>query len=284
MQIYIQTHTHKHTYIHPGYAYQGLLPGSRGFDHFYGFYQGAIHYDNLKYIDIKYGDSNHFDFWEDGRENRIMDNADPKTMNSMRLYRQKIIENIHDEKRNEDSPFYMFLPLQTIHGPLDEIHEKEPQCKEILPGDATNARHKYCQNMLLTDDIIGDIINALKESDNWDNTLFIFTSDNGADVGNAGCNYPLRGTKGTLFDGNIRTLAIVGGGLITDEQRGTVRDVLFSSLDWTPTLLDFAGILGDIEGKDRTWDGVSQHDLIMEGLGEDEKNKRRNHIVLNIGT
>merc|ERR1712087_689014 len=71
---------------HCGYAMNELLPTSKGFDHFYGFYQGAIHYDNLKYIDIKYGDSNHFDFWEDGRENRIMDNADPKTMNSMRLY------------------------------------------------------------------------------------------------------------------------------------------------------------------------------------------------------
>ena len=63
------------TQNYSGYAYQGLLPGSRGFDHFYGFYQGAIHYDNLKYIDIKYGDSNHFDFWEDGRESKIMENA-----------------------------------------------------------------------------------------------------------------------------------------------------------------------------------------------------------------
>eukprot|EP01083_Nonionella_stella_P112684 331796_1 len=53
---------------HCGYAYEGLLPTSKGFDHFFGFYQGAIHYGNMKYIDIKFGDSDHFDFWEDNIE------------------------------------------------------------------------------------------------------------------------------------------------------------------------------------------------------------------------
>ena len=40
---------------HMGYASAHLLPTARGFDHFFGFYQGAIHYHDLKYIDIKYG-------------------------------------------------------------------------------------------------------------------------------------------------------------------------------------------------------------------------------------
>jgi len=268
---------------HMGYAYQGLLPGSRGFDHFYGFYQGAIHYDNLKYIDIKFGDSNHYDFWEDGRECRAFEGADPKTLNSMRLYKDKIIKNIHDKNRNDDSPFYMYLPLQTIHGPLNDIHEKQQDCIDILGEGASASRQRYCQNMLLTDDIIGDIVRTLKDTDNWDNTLLVFTSDNGADVGNAGCNYPLRGTKGTLFDGNIKTLALVSGGIIPEEQRGTDRDVLFSSLDWTPTLLDFAGVYDLIDKHDRTWDGVSQKELIMNGVGENNENKLRDHIVLNIG-
>eukprot|EP01083_Nonionella_stella_P285847 972962_1 len=268
---------------HMGYAYQGLLPGSRGFDHFFGFYQGAIHYENLKYIDIKFGDSNHFDFWQDGRENHIMEKADPKTMNSMRLYKQKIIDNIYDENRNDDTPFYMYLALQTIHGPLNEIHEKEDECMDVLGEDTTMSRLKYCENMLLTDDIIGDIVTALHDANIYDNTLIIFTSDNGADVSNSGCNYPLRGTKGTLFDGNIKTLAFIAGGLIPIEQRGTKRDVLFSSLDWTPTLLKFAGLYDEIDVKDRTWDGVNQYDLIINGQGDNNEHKKRNHIVLNIG-
>eukprot|EP01084_Bolivina_argentea_P289499 497154_1 len=268
---------------HMGYAYQGLLPGSRGFDHFFGFYQGAIHYENLKYIDIKFGDSNHFDFWQDGRENHIMEKADPKTMNSMRLYKQKIIDNIYDENRNDDTPFYMYLALQTIHGPLNEIHEKEDECMDVLGEDTTMSRLKYCENMLLTDDIIGDIVTALHDANIYDNTLIIFTSDNGADVSNSGCNYPLRGTKGTLFDGNIKTLAFIAGGLIPIEQRGTKRDVLFSSLDWTPTLLHYARALHNIKKVDYTWDGVDQHDLIMKGVGVNDEYVKRDHIVFNIG-
>eukprot|EP01084_Bolivina_argentea_P035621 66055_1 len=58
---------------HCGYAYDQLLPTSRGFDHFFGFYQGAIHYDNLQYIDIKFGDSDHYDFWEDAQEYSVDD-------------------------------------------------------------------------------------------------------------------------------------------------------------------------------------------------------------------
>eukprot|EP01083_Nonionella_stella_P186938 685725_1 len=126
----------------------------------------------------------------------------------------------------------MYIPLQTIHGPLDRVHQYEQQCDDILGGNVAR-RSKYCQNMLLTDDIIGDIINKLKEiQDVWDNTLIIFTSDNGGDIANKGCNYPLRGTKGTLFDGNTRTISLVGGGVIPTPQRGTYRDALFSSLDW----------------------------------------------------
>lgn len=201
----------------------------------------------------------------------------------MRLYKDKIIKNIHDKNRNEDSPFYMYLPLQTIHGPLDEIHDKQSECDEILGLGASERRQKYCQNMLLTDDIIGDIIDSLKDNGYWDNTLLVFTSDNGADVSNAGCNYPLRGTKGTLFDGNIKTLALVAGGIIPEKQKGKKINVLFSSLDWTPTLLEFAGIYDEIDKKDRTWDGISQYNLLMNGVGEENENKLRDHIVLNIG-
>ncbi len=57
-----------------------------------------------------------------------------------------------------------------------------------------------------------------------------------------------------------------------EEQRGTQRDVLFSSLDcWI--------IYDEIGVKDRTSDGVNQYDLIMEDLGENHEHKKRNHIV-----
>eukprot|EP01083_Nonionella_stella_P285846 972960_1 len=280
---------------HCGYAYEGLLPTSKGFDHFFGFYQGAIHYGNMKYIDIKFGDSDHFDFWEDNIEYKFkeeeIESSEDTQMNTMYLYRDKIVEYIDSEADrirddeiplNEKNPFYMYIPLQTIHGPLDRVHQYEQQCDDILGGNVAR-RSKYCQNMLLTDDVVGTIMNALKDNELWQNTLFILTTDNGADIANKGCNFPLRGTKGTLFDGNTRTISLVGGGVIPTPQRGTYRDALFSSLDWTPTLLHYARALHNIKKVDYTWDGVDQHDLIMKGVGVNDEYVKRDHIVFNIG-
>eukprot|EP00486_Rosalina_sp_Unknown_P012647 CAMPEP_0201592626 /NCGR_PEP_ID=MMETSP0190_2-20130828/190474_1 /ASSEMBLY_ACC=CAM_ASM_000263 /TAXON_ID=37353 /ORGANISM="Rosalina sp." /LENGTH=513 /DNA_ID=CAMNT_0048051491 /DNA_START=380 /DNA_END=1918 /DNA_ORIENTATION=- len=273
---------------HCGYAYEGLLPTSKGFDHFFGFYQGAIHYGDMKYIDIKFGDSNHYDFWEDREEFMFKPAIDDEEINTMHLYRDKVIEYIESEAvkaadpKQDDNPFYMYIPLQTIHGPLDRVHQYEDQCDEILGGNIAR-RSKYCQNMLLTDDVIGAIINTLKDNELWENTLFILTSDNGADIANKGCNFPLRGTKGTMFDGNTRAIALVGGGIIPKPQQGTYRDALFSSLDWTPTLLHFAHGLNQIQHGDATWDGVDQHDLIMKGVGSNNENIKRDHVVFNVG-
>ena len=71
---------------------------------------------------------------------------------------------------------------------------------------------------------------------------------------------------------------MISGGIAPGLQRGTARESLFSSLDWTPTMLQFAGIHDKINEEDRTWDGVNQYDLIKNG--DDYK---RDHIVFNIG-
>ena len=112
---------------------------------------------------------------------------------------------------------------------------------------------KYCENLLYTDAIIGDIMRKLRENHEfWSNTLVVFSTDNGGDIGEGGCNYPLRETKATLFDGNTRTIALVSGGVIPHKLKGSKRASLFSALDWTPTLLVFAGLLSGIEERDRT--------------------------------
>lgn len=56
----------------------------------------------------------------------------------------------------------------------------------------------------MLDESIGNITAALKRNELWENTLFIFSSDNGAptqSTGDVGCNYPYRGKKATLWEG-----------------------------------------------------------------------------------
>lgn len=48
---------------------------------------------------------------------------------------------------------------------------------------------------------IGEVVQSLKDAGMYDNTVIIFTSDNGGDVGSGGSNHPLRGNKGSLFEG-----------------------------------------------------------------------------------
>ena len=56
---------------------------------------------------------------------------------------------------------------------------------------------------------IGEIINELKSNETlWNNTIIVFLSDHGA--GSTKNNYPLRGTKNTLWEGGVRTVAAIG--------------------------------------------------------------------------
>eukprot|EP01084_Bolivina_argentea_P289501 497156_1 len=267
---------------HCGYAYHELIPTYRGFDHFFGFYQGAIDYETLEYFDLEFGHTIHYDFWNDENPYIIDDFEHEKDIiNTMYLYENKVIEYIEIEGNKlkntyEDTPpFFMYISLQTMHATLLTIEEYKQECDNI-----SIERSIYCQNTLLSDHIIGTFIQTLKDNNMWDNTLFVLTSDNGAEISLGGCNYPLRGTKGSQFEGNQRVIALIGGGYIPEQYEGTIRNALFSSLDWTPTLLHFAGSLNKINIIDYTWDGLDQYELIMH----DTDNVNRDHIVFNIGS
>ena len=73
----------------------------------------------------------------------------------------------------------------------------------------------------------------------WDDSLVVLASDNGGHKG--GTNYPLRGQKGTNFEGGIRSATFVSGGLLPARLRGTTNPTVFSITDWYPTFCNLAG-------------------------------------------
>ena len=264
---------------HLGYAYEGLCPMQRAFDEWYGFLQGAVNYATKLYDDVKYGPTEFYDFWYN---NEIDYSAEGP--NSMYQYRDRFNELMdeHKEKYN-DKPFFVYYPVQAIHGPLRRVEEYKDACYPILGADVEPSRARYCENTFLMDAVVGDMVDKVKENGFWDDTMIIFATDNGANLDNNGCNYPLKGTKGTMFEGNIRTIAFVTGSekLVprSEHEADNVREALVSNLDWLPTILDFTGLLNQVEKMDITWDGVSQKDLILYG----DTHKKRDHIVLNVG-
>merc|ERR1712203_107469 len=89
------------------------------------------------------------------------------------------------------------------------------------------------------DEAVGNITAALTETGLADNTLILFTADNGGQTKNGGNNFPLRGNKATLWEGGTRAAAFVHGKMLA-EAGGSSRELIHVT-DWLPTLYRAAG-------------------------------------------
>jgi arylsulfatase A-like enzyme len=128
--------------------------------------------------------------------------------------------------------------------------------------------------MAQMDDCIGALMKHLEDIGEADNTIVIFTTDNGAEVFTwpDGGMTPFKGTKGTVMEGGFRAPCIARWpGKI---KPGTVENGIFSALDWFPTLVSAAGnpnitdqLLKGVKLGDRTYknhlDGYNQLDLLL---------------------
>eukprot|EP01083_Nonionella_stella_P294549 1001266_1 len=96
----------------------------------------------------------------------------------------------------------------------------------------------------LLDIIIGNITTLLKNNNLWDNTLLVFTGDNGGPEHNntAANNYPLRGGKQRVFEGGVRTASLVSGGYLPQSRRGQIENGMMHISDWYSTFCALNGI------------------------------------------
>ena len=98
------------------------------------------------------------------------------------------------------------------------------------------------------DQAVGQLIKDLESHGMLENSVIIFSSDNGgtrsAYEGNAGSNYPLRGEKITPFEGGTRAAGVVWSTLL--KVRSRVADQLMHITDWVPTLWTVAGKQGKL--------------------------------------
>ncbi|HYV71052.1 MAG TPA: arylsulfatase [Pseudolabrys sp.] len=137
--------------------------------------------------------------------------------------------------------------------------------------------------MAQLDDSVGGLLQHLDDIGEANNTIVIFTTDNGAEVFTwpDGGMTPFKATKGTVFEGGFRVPCIIRWpGHV---QPGTVENGLFSGLDWLPTLMNAAGnpnitdqLLKGVKLGDRTYknhlDGYDQMDLLL-GKGPSKRHE-----------
>jgi arylsulfatase A len=184
--------------------------------------------------------------------------------------------------RHRDTPFFLYLPHPMPHAPLHVSPEYYKSVDDTIKNKLAleNGYVDYDTRKLLFPQVIneidysvGEILKTLKKYKLDKNTLVIFTSDNGPYIGSAA---PLRGKKGSRYEGGVREPAIFWWpGKIPS---GSVSDQMLSSMDIYPTLARLAGaqIPDDriIDGKD-IWPvlsgepgAVSPHDRLFYHVGD----------------
>lgn len=149
-------------------------------------------------------------------------------------YTEEAVKFIHEHRAD---PFFVYLPHTMVHEPLAASGKFRGKSGGGLLGDAIEE----------LDWSVGQIIQTLKDEKLDENTLVIFTSDNGAAVGSSA---PWRGKKATNFEGGVREPCIMRWpGRIP---AGATCNEIAGNIDLLPTFAKLAGV--DV-AKDRVLDG-----------------------------
>eukprot|EP01083_Nonionella_stella_P247271 857511_1 len=254
-----------------GFASYRQIPISRGYDTSFGYLGKSVEYFTKK------GDGAcaqpYHDLWEnDGPAHEsIFDIGNDEYIEN--VFVQKLLTKIDEMTINKDGqlagdkyPFFLFysshLPHYPAELPIDcvekgyytDFKNDESQCsignKQIYPGYYEDTDDWKCRSILqaqvtVLDTIIGQITDKLKENKLWDDTLIIFTSDNGGSLeleDTAGNNYPLRGGKSTYFEGGIRGIAFISGGYLPESRHGKIEEGMIHISDWYTTFCEMFGI------------------------------------------
>jgi len=211
-------------------------PNDRGFDHFHGFL-GDMMDDYYKHR--RHG----INYMRRNRET-----IDPPG-HATDLFSRWAIDYLRGRK-GKDKPFFLYLAYNAPHTPIQPPPEWVEKVKKRQPGiDAKRARLVALIEHM--DEGIGRVIAALKQAGLADNTLVVFSSDNGGQTGVGAHNGPTRAGKGTMYEGGLRvpTCAVWPGRI----NAGRETDRVALTMDLYPTLLEAAGALDscpkNIEGR-----------------------------------
>lgn len=204
---------------HLGHFEKAYQPTNRGFDFQYGHYNGALDY-------FTHERDGGFDWHRNDRVSR-------DEGYSTHLIGREAANFVKQHAGKQ--PFFLYVPFNAVHSP-HQVPDEYTKPYGQMKGD----RQKYAGMLAAMDEAIGKIVDAVESSGVSQNTLFIFSSDNGGpSPGKITSNGKFRAGKGTLYEGGVRVVAfatmpgqIVSGSTITTPMH---------IVDLYPTLLNLAG-------------------------------------------
>jgi arylsulfatase len=182
-----------------------------------------------------------------------------------------------DKAKADNKPFFLWLNPTRMHV-ITHLSEKYEAMRNSKNGWSLQEA-----GMAQLDDIVGATMQKLKELGADDNTIVLFTTDNGTETFTwpDGGNTPFKGQKGTIYEGGFRAPAIIRWP--GNVPAGVVENGIVSGLDWLPTFVAAAGNpnlsdellkgkqIGDVTYKNHL-DGYNQLDMIT-GKGESNRHE-----------
>jgi len=253
--VYKYVEFNEETFECYAFSESNLLTACADFDSGYPDYDESYIRRNGSFIHLDLGDP-YVDWWRDNipedpdyskRTDIILTN---EAVDRLRIFSDEGIAKwsivLSYKTPHQDTAF---LP----HGTNTPVVEA---CERFF--DESSKYYNYdrgaiCQQMWQIDIQVGRIVTALEDLSLWENTLIMLTNDNGgtsaqyADASgndlnyNYGLNWPLRGVKGSYYEGAVKTIMGISGGALPDIYRGYINSELHHVSDIAPTILAAAG-------------------------------------------
>lgn len=161
-------------------------------------------------------------------------------------------------EQSKSKPFFLNFWLYNVHTPIQAKQDKVDKYLALVDSTQNQRNPTYAAMVEHMDDAVGEIITQLKRLGLYENTIIIFTSDNGGLIGNpkkqVTCNSPLRHGKGERYEGGVRVPLIIKTANQVNPNRTNSTPVI--SVDYMPTLIGLAKlkvdkkVLRDIDGID----------------------------------
>lgn len=255
---------------HQGFFKNEYTPTYRGFNSHFGYWCG--HQDYYSHQAEENSDNIGFDMRRDK-------SLDWNTLGnySTWLFTDEAVNIINNH--NTSTPLFLYLAELAVHAgnTYDPIQAPDSYV-EKFSYITDSSRRKFAGVLTALDESVGNVTIALARRGMLQNSIVIFSTDNGGAAGgyngNCASNWPLKGTKDTLWEGGVRGSAMIWSPLLQNTSR--VSDQMMTIIDWLPTLYSAVGgnvsSLGDIDGMDM-WDilnsgGTSSRSEILHNIDD----------------
>ena len=229
-------------------THERFHPKHHGFDEFFGIKGGSRSYFGVPRKRVS-------ENWKLYRNEEVVPESEISYLTDMLTD-----EAVAYVERNRERPFFLYLSYTAVHGPM---HGKAEDI-EHFNGIADKKRRTFAAMDKALDDGVGRLLATLKANGLDDNTLLFFINDNGGATSNGSDNGPLRGMKGSKWEGGVRVPFMVKWPARL--KAGKVYDHPVISLDIQATAIAAGG--GDAGKQPKPLDGV---DLIPFLTGESAK-------------